>query len=168
MHWSGRTPVGAGLQPRWRRSARWWTTPQAVMLASLPLCADRSSLSETAPSATSRCRDVRSFAVGDARIAIVGLDRQDDRFGCPAPASAATAPPYECGRPAPRRRRRVQWRCSAGAPHRSLEMVRLARPVWATTSSTRCARGRCGLLIFRQDSPRCKLTVGGLHARSAP
>jgi hypothetical protein len=31
--------------------------------------------------ATSRCRDVCSFVAGDAGIAIVGLDRRDDRFG---------------------------------------------------------------------------------------
>jgi hypothetical protein len=33
--------------------------------------------------ATSRCRDVCGFAADDARIAIVRLDRQHDRFGCP-------------------------------------------------------------------------------------
>ena len=33
--------------------------------------------------ATSRCRELSSFAAGDAQIAIVGLDRGDDRFGRP-------------------------------------------------------------------------------------
>ena len=37
----------------------------------------------TMPMATSRCRDVCSFAAGDARIAIVGLDPRHDRFGRP-------------------------------------------------------------------------------------
>jgi hypothetical protein len=34
-------------------------------------------------SATSRCRDVCTFAAADARMAIVGLDRRHDRFGRP-------------------------------------------------------------------------------------
>ena len=67
-------------------------------LGSVCLCA-RLSLSScgarrrTNATATSRCRDVCSFAAGDARIAIVGLDRRHDRFGHPESASAAIAPP---------------------------------------------------------------------------
>jgi hypothetical protein len=30
---------------------------------------------------TSRCRDVRRFSAGDARVAIVGFDRRHNRFG---------------------------------------------------------------------------------------
>jgi hypothetical protein len=44
----------------------------------------RSAAQRSCALATSRCRDVCGFAADDARIAIVRLDRQHDRFGCPA------------------------------------------------------------------------------------
>lgn len=44
------------------------------------LC-DPASSGSAAALATSRCRNVCSFAAGDARVAIVGLERRDDRFG---------------------------------------------------------------------------------------
>ena len=47
-------------------------------------CSTRPTVANsTSAHRTSRCRDVCSFAAGEARIAIVGLDRRHDRFGRP-------------------------------------------------------------------------------------
>jgi hypothetical protein len=57
---------------------------QARADAAADECFARPAVAElTMPMATSRCRDVCGFAADDARIAIVRLDRQHDRFGCP-------------------------------------------------------------------------------------